>query len=375
MLIKSTLDFVLLFGISIGLFISSTLLFLKKQNNKANRILAIILILAVIMLLGRLFFLRYYKDILLFRIGTSVDGTVFIFGPLVLLFLKSLLFKEHQINRYEFLYFVPFLLYSCFAFWTFSIDNETYFIKVTTGKFNRFYFFIELLGIATNSFFVYKSYTVLKKYRSSINKQLSFNQNIISFSNYFLGAYTFSVFTWVIGFISAYIIGHYSKIFNYDMVWVSIPIFIYIIGFYVLKQPEIFKINTNSELKKISQKRLSIEKITALKIAIEKQLKEEKLYHKSNLSLSDFAKELQISTNDLSWLINNTYKTNFYEFINRYRVEEFIVRIKKGDAKKHTISAISLDVGFNSKSTFYKAFKLITDTTPVSYIKNLDRKA
>ncbi|PQJ80155.1 helix-turn-helix domain-containing protein [Polaribacter porphyrae] len=374
MIFESVLDFVLLFGISIGLFISTTLLFVKKQNNKANRTLAFILILAVVMLLGRLFFLRFYKDILLFRIGTSVDGTVFIFGPLVLLFLKSLLFRDDKKPKMKIWYFIPAIIYCIYAFYTFSMNNDVYYEKVTTGKFNKFYFFIELLGIITNSFFVYKSYSILKKYRLSASKEISFNQNIVSFSKYFLGAYVFSILAWILGFISAYILGYYSKIFNYDMVWISIPIFIYIIGFYVLSQPEIFKVAIKSEIKKVPQKRLTEERILALKNEIEKLLKKDKIYHKTNLSLGDLANELEISNNDLSWLINNSYNTNFYEFINSYRVDEFIERIKKGDAEKHTISAISLDVGFNSKSTFYKAFKLITNTTPVNYIKKLKLK-
>jgi len=374
MIIKSTLDFVLIFGISIGLFISTSLLFLKKQNYKANKILACVLILAVVMLLGRLFFLRYYKDILLFRLGTTVDGTVFIFGPLVLLFFKTLLFKNHKSRKLLFWYFIPALFYICFAIYTFSLNNKTYYTKVTTGQFNKFYFFIELLGIITNSFFVYKSYILIKKYKQSAVKQIAYNQNIVKFSNYFVSTYTFIILSWVVSFINTYFLKSYSKFINYDVVWISIPILIYIIGFYVLTQPEIFKVKSTTSTKKNTTNRLSKEKIEQLKLAINSVLKEEKLYHKSDLSLPDLAKELEISNNDLSWFINTICKTNFYEFINRYRIEEFIERIKNGDYQKHTISAISLDVGFNSKSTFYKAFKLITNTTPVNYIKKLNTK-
>ena len=374
MIIKSTLDFVLIFGISIGLFISTSLLFVKKQNNKANKILACVLILAVVMLLGRLFFLRYYKDILLFRLGTTVDGTVFIFGPLVLFFFKTLLFKYDKSRKLLFWYFIPALFYTCFAIYTFSLNNKIYYTKVTTGQFNKFYFFIELLGILTNSLFVFKSYILIQNYKQSAVKEISYNQNIIRFSNYFIGVYAFILLSWIVSFINTYFLKSYSKFINYDVVWISIPFLIYIIGFYVLTQPEIFKIKSTTSTKKNSTNRLSKEKIDQLKLTINSVLKEEKLYHKSDLSLSDLSKELQVSNNDLSWFINTICKTNFYEFINKYRIEEFIERIKKGEAKTHTISAISLDVGFNSKSTFYKAFKLITNTTPVNYIKKLDIK-
>ncbi|MFK8060658.1 MAG: helix-turn-helix domain-containing protein [Polaribacter sp.] len=374
MIFESTLDFILLFGISIGLFISTTLLFVKKQNNKANKILAFVLILSVMMLLGRLFFLRYYKDILLFRIGTIVDGTVFIFGPLVLMFFKTLLFKDDKNKKLIFWYFIPALTYLCFAIYTFSLDNKIFYTKVTTGQFNKFFFIVELLGILTNSFFVYKSFIIIKKYKQIAVKQISFNQNIIRFSNYFIGVYTFILLSWIVSFINTYFLKSYSKVINYDVVWISIPVLIYIIGFYVLTQPEIFKVKPKSATKKNTANRLSEEKIAQLKIDIATLLKEEKLYHKSDLSLPDLAKELEVSNNDLSWFINTICKTNFYEFINTYRIEEFIERVKNGDYQKHTIAAVSMDVGFNSKSTFYKAFKLITNTTPVAYINKLNLK-
>lgn len=374
MVINNLLDIILLFGISIGLFISSALLFVKKQNNKANRILAFILILAIIMLLGRLFFLRYFKDIILFRIGTTVDITVFIFGPLVLHFLNTLLFKNNTTKKVNVWHFIPALFYLCFAVWTYTLGIESYYNKATSGGFNKFYFVIEILGIVTNSFFVFKSYFTIKNYKEKAKTNLSFNQNITTFANCFLGAYALSLSLWFSSFISLYVFKNYWRIINYDTVWISIPLFIYIIGFYVLTQPEIFRLKQQSEAKKPKQNRISEDKIRELKTTLNHLLKEKKIYHKSDLSLSDLAKELNISTNDLSWLINSNFDTNFYEFINKFRVEEFIKRIKNGDSQKHTISAVSLDVGFNSKSTFYKAFKLITNTTPGDYIKQIAGK-
>jgi len=376
MVINSVLDIILLFGISIGLFISTALLLLKKQNVKANRILAAILILAVIMLLGRLFFLRYFKSMLLFRIGTTVDGTVFIFGPLVLYFLNTLLFKNSDNKTFKLMHLLPAFLYACFAVWTYTLSIETYYNRVITGQFGKFYFFVEILGLLTNSFFVYQSFKTLKNYGASIHKSLSFNQGIVKFTYYFLGAYTLSISLWSISFINTYILKNYSRFLSYDMVWISIPVFIYIIGFYVLTQPEIFKVTSETEVKpkKVASNRIPKHKIAALKTDLNHLLKEEKIYHKNDLSLTDLARELNVSTNDLSWLINTNFNTNFYEYINKYRVEEFIERIKNGDSKKHTISAVSLDVGFNSKSTFYKAFKLITNTTPGEYIRAIDAK-
>ncbi|MDO1501297.1 helix-turn-helix domain-containing protein [Winogradskyella maritima] len=368
----SVVDFILFFGISIGLFIASALLLIKRNNTKANLILATIILLAVVMLIGRVFYLRYFNDIILFRIGTTVDVTVFIFGPLVFYFLNIFLFENQNVSKLKTWFFLPSLIYLLFSIWTYNLGIETYYNRVTSGALNKYYFYIEILGIITNSFFVYKSHKTIGIYKYSVKQNFSFNQNIIKFSNYFLNAYALCIFFWIISFINLYLFKNYSKFLSYDSVWIFIPVFIYAIGLNVLTQPEIFKVRINSSSKKNNQNRIPEHKILELETTLNSLLLKEKVYHKSDLSLSDLSDMLKISNNDLSWLINTCFNTNFYEYINRYRVEEFITRIKNGDSKTHTITAIALDVGFNSKSTFYKAFKLTTDTTPGEYIKQIN---
>ena len=65
-------------------------------------------------------------------------------------------------------------------------------------------------------------------------------------------------------------------------------------------------------------------------------------------------------------------KTNFYKFINKFRVEKFKRLVESGDASKYTIMGLAHKAGFNSKSSFYEAFKLIEGTTPLQYLKNLE---
>lgn len=95
----------------------------------------------------------------------------------------------------------------------------------------------------------------------------------------------------------------------------------------------------------------------------------EKIFLQSDLTLADVAEMLQTSTNNVSWLLNQVYKTTFYDFINQYRVKEFVKKVENQEHLKHTILALSMDVGFNSKSTFNKAFKDTMQDTPSNYIK------
>jgi AraC-like DNA-binding protein len=97
----------------------------------------------------------------------------------------------------------------------------------------------------------------------------------------------------------------------------------------------------------------------------------ERVFLKSDLTLRDVAKMLKTSTNNISWMLNSVYKSTFYDFINGHRVHEFVRKIENKEHLRHTILALSMDVGFNSKSTFNKAFKLNMNETPSNYIKNL----
>ena len=63
--------------------------------------------------------------------------------------------------------------------------------------------------------------------------------------------------------------------------------------------------------------------------------------------------------------------TNFQDFINEYRVEEFINRLKNDQNNHFTLLGIATDVGFNSKSTFNAIFKKFKGLTPTQFKKNL----
>ncbi|GEM_PF-4068324 len=100
-------------------------------------------------------------------------------------------------------------------------------------------------------------------------------------------------------------------------------------------------------------------------------LTEERVYTNPGLSLEDLSNELGITRYQLSQLINEELHQNFYELINEKRVEEAI-SLMESDSDAHlTLSALGFEVGFNSKSSFYRAFKKKTGLTPAAFRKQL----
>jgi ligand-binding sensor domain-containing protein/AraC-like DNA-binding protein len=100
----------------------------------------------------------------------------------------------------------------------------------------------------------------------------------------------------------------------------------------------------------------------------------EKIYLDENISLQSLAEKLNIQPYQLSQLLNEKMNQSFSDFINYQRIEEAkkILTSPKGAEKKNT--AVAFDVGFNSMTAFYKAFKKFTGMTPNRYKKEIKKK-
>jgi AraC-like DNA-binding protein len=103
------------------------------------------------------------------------------------------------------------------------------------------------------------------------------------------------------------------------------------------------------------------------------QLESEKLYQDTKLNLRTLSQSLNIKEKELSRLINQQSDSNFYMFINQFRVEEFKKLINSSKALKMSITGLAQEAGFNSKSTFYTAFKTLEGITPKQYEDSLKK--
>ena len=94
-------------------------------------------------------------------------------------------------------------------------------------------------------------------------------------------------------------------------------------------------------------------------------------YLNPKLTLNELSQLLGMSFNNTSQLINQYENVNFYDFVNKYRVEEFIMRTKSN--KKFSLLAHALDSGFNSKSSFNGIFKKFKSKTPSQYLARIKK--
>lgn len=110
---------------------------------------------------------------------------------------------------------------------------------------------------------------------------------------------------------------------------------------------------------------------------VDKQLKKlkaymakEKPYLDYELSLEKLASQMDMADKELSVLINQHLGKHFFDFINEYRIASAKAILSDPTMAKTTVLEILYQVGFNSKSSFYTAFKKETGLTPSKYRKS-----
>ena len=107
-----------------------------------------------------------------------------------------------------------------------------------------------------------------------------------------------------------------------------------------------------------------------LALQLEALMENQKPFLNKTLTLNDLAALLHTNQTYISNLFNQNYKINFHDYINQRRVQEACRLISMAENKNLSIDHLSDLSGFNSKSTFYTAFKKFTGMSPVVFIKN-----
>ena len=160
-------------------------------------------------------------------------------------------------------------------------------------------------------------------------------------------------------------------LFSYYPLRIATTLLIFWIGYQAVIQLQILKDRKNIRKTLVSENievliDETLEKTLAFK-KIEDYIFVNKKFTDSKTSRDVLAKEMNMSKNKLSSIINQVSNKTFREYINGLRVE-FAKRLLTDEKyQKYTITAIGLESGFNSRSTFYHVFKKCTGKTPLQF--------
>jgi AraC-like DNA-binding protein len=289
-------------------------------------------------------------------------GLGFFYGPLIYFYVKSLEYKDFKLSSLDFLHAVPWF----FVWIARVLLNEESFsligIVVSVQVFT--YLFLSLRSISR--------YQKVLQYTQS-----SYHSIALSWLKQFIVLMIF------IGLVD---IVHNISVFQlYWLEWViyliliaSLLILITLMVFKGLRHPELFMGITKEEEafvfeknEKYSLSRLSSEEAEQVARQIQEYMSVAKPYFDPQLNLQTLAEELDISARTISQVINSRFGQNFSEFVNDYRIKEAIQLLSNKKETTKTVLEILYEVGFNSKSNFYAAFKQQTGESPNTFRKRI----
>ena len=99
-------------------------------------------------------------------------------------------------------------------------------------------------------------------------------------------------------------------------------------------------------------------------------MKEQQLFKKSGLKVSDVASALGTNINYVSDCINKEMGCSFTQFVNNYRIA--YVQQKLHEQPDTKIATLFTEAGFSTEASFFRNFKAITGMTPREWINTLD---
>lgn len=100
---------------------------------------------------------------------------------------------------------------------------------------------------------------------------------------------------------------------------------------------------------------------------IRQGVEEDRLYLNPQLNIEEFSRQIGSPYRDVSYAINKIFGTNFFEFINHYRIEEAKRLLSDPTRQKMSIMDVLLESGFNSKSAFQRFFKRLVGMSPTEF--------
>ena len=305
---------------------------------------------------------------------------LFLIGPVFFFYIKTLLNKDFKLNRRDFIHFLPAIIYMVYSIIVFVGDMLIFdtFYFYADGEDKDLDFWYQMTGLLSMLYYLINGLVYYWNYRKISVQEVSFADEIaFKWIKYFTIAFGLILVLRVLFFILNPEWGEFGSKYWYYLCFSILLMYISITGYSnMVKTSMRFDANDLEKLEPIRADENIGSKnepentliLDEWNNKITKLFEKENIYENPNLTLSQIATLLHTNRNIISKVINQKFKMNFNDFVNEKRAEAVIQKLQNGEHLKNTLLSIAMDCGFNSKTTFNRAFKKHTALTPKQYI-------
>jgi len=356
-----------------GLLVAALLLARRDGNRRAPRVLSALMLLFSLGIVHPILSVAWPPASRLHMV-LLVEPFQFLIAPIIGAYFRVLLLPGISLRPRHFLHALPFVLLGVFGLLPLPSSEplETSArIPVITG-------WLWALLVVQAFLYLIPSLRLLHRYRRSLPDQESNLAGIdlgwlMWFSQLFLALYVSYAVILVI-----MIRGPYSFPVRGSLS-IALSVLVFLIGYRGLLQretPAVEDLEARSPRVQEKYQKTSIpaDEVEELKTRLVRAMETEKLYLDPELRLSDLVERLHATRNQLSYVINQRFGKNFYNFVNEYRVGEVLRLMDEGSYEDKKILALAFDSGFNSKPAFNLVFKKQTGLTPSEYWRGKKKK-
>lgn len=346
----------------------------KKKKSLADNILAIwVFVLGIHLLLFNFDYTNYYL-VAPHLLGFLVPLPL-VHGPFLLLYVTTLISDQQKFNKLQLLHFTPALINYLFLLPIMLLpaaEKLHLVFEVYSENMPLFIDVFYILIIISGPVYIVWSLILLRKHYRQIKESFSYTEkiNLKWLRNLCIGM----AVIWLAVATTTFIADDLSD----TIIFTTATLFVFLIGYYGIRQGVIFtdplttSVSVSQDVKgKYQKSPLDAKQSESLLQRLLIFMEKEKPYLESKITLPQLASQFDTNPNYLSQIINELLNQNLYDFINKYRVDEFKERLENADALNYTLFGLAQNCGFSSKSTFHDVFKKHTGQTPAQYQSTL----
>ncbi|GAB2640394.1 hypothetical protein GCM10027035_37780 [Emticicia sediminis] len=309
---------------------------------------------------------------------------LFLLAPVLYFYFKTLLDKSFSFSARDYIHFLPatlYLIYSIIVFFTDKVILKEYYFYAD-GKDKDFSTWYQITGLFSLTYYLIQSLKTYNEYKTITYNVVSFADSVMfRWAKRFLIAFLMLIAIRIVFFIANPEWDEFGKKFWYYVCFSVLFYYVSISGYTnsVLSTTSFRDSARNFENdSKLNVEDIIIDKNTfkaeiadldIWKEKIESLMLVDKMYENPELVISDLSNRLGTHSKKISQIINEGFEMNFNDFVNHYRTKALIAKIEEGEHNIQTLLGLALDCGFNSKSTFNRAFKRATNLSPKEYIE------